>query len=206
MLLDEIGEMPLTLQPKLLRAIETREVLRIGSTTPLKFGARIVASTHRNLAKMIQDGEFLSDLFYRLNVIEIHVPPLRERPGDVELIARHLLERVCRRMGRAVPTVEDAARKTMAAYRWPGNVRELANVLERAVILSDEATIGVKDLPGLLQAAADEPAPDDLKAARTAFERAHIQRVLKRYHGDKHEAARALGIDVSSLYRKLADA
>jgi len=201
--LDEIGEMPLALQPKILRALESREILRVGSTAPVRISARIIAATHRNLPQMIEAGTFRADLYYRLNVVEIPVPPLRHRPEDVMPIAQHLLARHCRRMNRPVPTLDHHATRVLQRYPWHGNVRELANVLERALILSDSACITSADLPGLVTATQSVPVEDDLKAARQQFERDFIRRALTRYGGDKRRAAEALGIDLATLYRKL---
>jgi len=201
--LDEIGEMPSSLQPKILRALENREIMRVGSTTPVRISARIVAATHRSLPKMIEEGSFRQDLYYRLNIFEIAIPPLRERPEDIRPLAAHLLERLCRSLNRSIPALEPDALRALEAYGWPGNVRELANVLERALILSDAPRVGLSDLPGVV---ADEPAvaaSDSLKLARREFERRHIRRVIERHQGDKRLAAEALGIDLSSLYRKL---
>ncbi|HVR83509.1 MAG TPA: sigma-54 dependent transcriptional regulator [Planctomycetota bacterium] len=200
--LDEIGEMPLSLQPKVLRVLETREILRVGSTQPLKVSGRIVAATHRNLKQMVDQGLFRADLYYRLCVFEIEIAPLRSRVEDIDVIARHLLSRLSRAMNRPSPSLDPAARAALEQYRWPGNVRELANVLERALILNDGGTIQLADFPGFL--VTSKPSlEDDLKSARQAFERAHILRVLDKCAGDKRRAAELLGIDLSSLYRKL---
>jgi DNA-binding NtrC family response regulator len=204
-LLDEIGEMPLSLQPKLLRALETREILRVGSTSPIKFTARIIVATHRDLAKMIEAGQFRSDLYYRLNVFQIHTPPLRQRPQDVRDTAVHLLQRICRRMNRPVPTLEPDALRILEHYAWPGNVRELANVLERAAIMAETSRIGVSEIPGLVSTPSLTVA-DDLRVATRQLESAHITRVIQKYAGDKRAAAEALGISLSSLYRKLEEA
>jgi len=200
--LDEIGEMPLSLQPKVLRVLETREILRVGSTHPLKVSGRIVAATHRNLKQMVDQGLFRADLYYRLCVFEIEIAPLRSRVEDIDVIARNLLSRLSRAMNRPAPALDPAARAALEQYRWPGNVRELANVLERALILNDGGTIQLADFPGFL--VTSKPSlEDDLKSARQAFERAHILRVLEKCTGDKRRAAELLGIDLSSLYRKL---
>jgi len=202
--LDEIGEMPLALQPKLLRALETREILRVGSTAPLRFTARVVAATHRDLGKMIEAGQFRADLYYRLNVFEIPIPPLRERRQDIRGIAAHLLERICRRVNRPVPALQPEALQALESYRWPGNVRELANILERAVIMAEGPRIGLGEIPGLAPPAEGAPA-DDLRTALGHLETAHIRRVIAKYAGDKKRAAEALGIGLSSLYRKLGE-
>jgi DNA-binding NtrC family response regulator len=202
--LDEIGEMPPSLQPKVLRVLEAREILRVGSTSPIRISARIVAATHRDLQKMIAEGKFREDLYYRLNVFRIPIVPLRDRPEDVGPIADSILERLARRLNRAVPALEPEARLALERHRWPGNVRELANLLERALILEEGGRIRRADLEGLIpdgQPGAD----DDLKRARTHFERSHIRQVLARCGGDKRRAAEILGIDLSSLYRKLEE-
>ncbi len=202
LLLDEIGEMPLPLQPKMLRALESREFLRVGSTAPSHLAARVLATTHRDLTRMIEEGSFRADLYYRLGVLELHVPPLRERPDDVRPLTLHLLERLRRRMNVPVPVVEPEAWSALERYAWPGNVRELANVIERALILSEEGRIGLADLPGVVQTPGSHVV-DDLRAARRAFEVQHVRAVLRRYGGDKRRAAEALGIDLSSVYRHL---
>jgi len=200
--LDEVGELPLALQPKILRTIETREVMRVGSTNPVPFAARVVAATHRDLLQMSREGTFRPDLFYRLNVFEIQIAPLRERPQDVPPLAYHLLERLSRRMNRPVPAIEPEALRLLELYVWPGNVRELANVLERALILADGPRVTPSELPGVLREESLR-VEDDLRSARAVFEQAHVLRVLQKYDGDKPRAAEALGIDLSSLYRKL---
>ncbi len=203
-LLDEIGEMPLNIQPKILRALETREILRVGSTTAIRIAARIVAATHRDLTKMTEEAKFRSDLYYRLNVLEIRMPALREIPQDVQAISQHLLERLCRQMNRDVPVLEPEALLALEQYRWPGNVRELANVLERALILTDGPRLGLSDLSAVLRTT-DLHTADDLRVARHAFERLHVMRVIAKYGDDKQKAADALGIDLSSLYRKMQE-
>lgn len=202
--LDEIGEMPLSLQPKVLRVLETREILRVGSTQPQRVSGRIVAATHRDLKKMVEEGAFRADLYYRLCVFEIAIAPLRNRLEDVDEIAEQLIDRLARGMGRPVPALAPEARAALRQYRWPGNVRELANVLERALILNGGTTIGLGDLPGFLTTS-KIATETDLKSARQDFERAHIRRVLEKCEGDKRRAAELLGIDLSSLYRKLEE-
>ncbi|MBI3098121.1 MAG: sigma-54-dependent Fis family transcriptional regulator [Planctomycetes bacterium] len=200
--LDEIGEMPLSLQPKILRALETREALRVGATVPFRMDVRLVAATNRDLRGRVKGERFRSDLYFRLAVFEIPLPPLRERPGDIPALSRHLIDRLSRTLHRP-PAVPDAeAMRALERYAWPGNVRELANVLERALILCEGDRIVPTDLPGILTAPG-ETVVDDLRLARLAFERAHIRRVVEKMGGDKKAAAEALGIDVSSLYRKI---
>jgi transcriptional regulator with PAS, ATPase and Fis domain len=201
--LDEIGELPLSLQPKILRALERREVLPVGSTSPVQFAARVVAATNRDLPSMIQKNLFRSDLYYRLNVIEIRIPPLRERPEDIAVIAEFLLNRLCAKMRRSVPQVEPGVLRSFENHSWPGNVREMSNILERLLIMCEEGFIRESDLANV-RIAPQTNATDDLKEARGAFEREHIRRVLEKWGGNKERAARALGIDLSSLYRKLS--
>ncbi len=201
--LDEIGELPLPLQPKILRALENREVMRVGGTTPVAVQARLVAATHRDLREESSRARFRQDLYFRLNVFEIRIPPLRTRREDIPRLAIHLVERIAGRMGRVPPSLDPGAVAALAAYEWPGNVRELSNVLERALLLSDGPRIGAEALRGL--AGGVEAASDDLRTARQAFERAHILRVVEKHGGDKRQAAKALGIDLSNLYRKLEE-
>jgi DNA-binding NtrC family response regulator len=202
--LDEIAEMPLSLQPKLLRALEGHEIRRVGSTAPIRITARIVAATHRDLGTMIEKNAFRSDLYYRLNVFDIRIPPLRERPQDIQPIALELLDRLCKRMNRPRVAPDPEAWRALEDYSWPGNVRELANVLERALILGDGVRLRAADFRGLTAGAA-RAVQDDLKLARTEFEHLHVRRVLDKFGGDKERAAEALGIDISSLYRKIQE-
>ncbi|HEV8714784.1 MAG TPA: sigma-54 dependent transcriptional regulator [Candidatus Binatia bacterium] len=203
--LDEIGEMPLTLQPKLLRAIEEKEVLPVGATTPIKIDVRILAATNRDLKKEIEAGRFREDLYYRLNVIELHIPPLRDRREDIPLLVKHLVQRHNQEMKKAYKGVDNATMKLLMSLPWKGNVRELDNVLERAMILGDGEWISPTDLPRL---EVPEGTPiislsDNLKEAIQAYEKSHIETVLKKTNGDKKSAAELLGLSLSSLYRKL---
>ena len=204
--LDEIGEIPPATQAKLLRAIEIKEVLPIGATRPTAVGARIVAATNKNLPAEVEAGRFRADLFYRLNVVAIELPPLRDRRDDIPALIDVLLHRHGRELGKRVDGVDNAAVKRLTAAPWKGNVRELDNALERAVILADGPTLTADDFPADLVADAAEPLGDDLRAALDQYERHHIRRVLERCDGDKKEAARRLGLGLSSLYRKLEDA
>jgi formate hydrogenlyase transcriptional activator len=134
--LDEIGEIPLELQPKLLRVLQEREFERLGSSRTLRTDARLIAATNRDLASMVDEQKFRSDLFYRLNVFPVHVPPLRERPEDIPLLVRHFSEQLARRMNKIIETIPSETMEALCDYHWPGNIRELQNVIERAVILS----------------------------------------------------------------------
>ena len=203
--LDEIGEMPLTLQPKLLRAIEEREVLPVGATTPVKIDVRILAATNRDLKKEIEAVRFREDLYYRLNVIELHIPPLRERREDIPLLVEHLVQRHNQEMNKAYKGADNATMKLLMSLPWKGNVRELDNVLERAMILGDGEWVSPADLPRLEvpEGAAAVSLTDNLKEATQAYEKSHIETVLKKTAGDKKSAAELLGLSLSSLYRKL---
>jgi two-component system response regulator PilR (NtrC family) len=203
--LDEIGEMPLTLQPKLLRAIEEKEVLPVGATTPVKVDVRILTATNRDLKKEIEAGRFREDLYYRLNVIELHISPLRDRREDIPPLVEHLIHRHNQELKKAYKGVDNATMKLMMSLPWKGNVRELDNVLERAMILGDGEWISPADLPRweLPEGTPVTPLSDHLKEAVQAYEKSHIETVLKKTNGDKKSAAELLGLSLSSLYRKL---
>jgi DNA-binding NtrC family response regulator len=204
--LDEIGEMPLTLQPKLLRAIEEREILPVGATTPIKIDVRILAATNRDLKKEIEASHFREDLYYRLNVIELNIPPLRDRREDIPPLVEHLVHRHNQEMKKAYKGVDNATMKLLMSLPWKGNVRELDNVLERAMILGDDSEwISPADLPRgeMPEGTRVVPLSDNLKEAVQAYEKSHIETVLKKTDGDKKSAAELLGLSLSSLYRKL---
>jgi two-component system response regulator PilR (NtrC family) len=205
--LDEIGELPLPLQPKLLRAIEEKEVLPVGATAPVKTDIRLLAATNRSLKHEVEAGRFREDLYYRLNVIELRIPPLRERREDIPLLIEHLLRHHNHELKRAYKGVDNATMKALMALPWKGNVRELDNVLERAMILGNGEWITPADLPpGEAQEKGSlKSFSDNLKEALQAYEKSHIAHVLKRLEGDKKSAAEALGMSLSSLYRKLEE-
>jgi DNA-binding NtrC family response regulator len=203
--LDEIGDLPLGLQTKLLRAIETREVLPVGGTTPRPIDVRIIAASNRNLGVMVEQGTFRDDLYYRLNVIEIVLPPLRDRPEDIPALVEFLVARHNRDLKTHYRGVDGAAMKILLAQRWRGNVRELDNVLERAMILGDGEWIRPVDLPSAMGESAGPEPTDDLRAALRSYERVHIATVLRSSDGDKRVAAARLGLSLSSLYRKLTE-
>jgi len=199
--LDEIGEMPLALQVKLLRALQEHEVTPVGSATPVKFDARIVAATNKNLEQEVADGRFREDLFYRLNVIEITLPPLRERREDIPLLIKHFIAKA----GRVTPVATDAM-AAMVNYDWPGNVRELENAVERALILSDgEMTLDA--LPPKVRLSSERSLEirdmDGFRPTLDEMERRYILEILNAAGEDKAQAANILGIDLSTLYRKL---
>src|SRR3989337_2424287 len=205
--LDEIGEMPLSLQPKLLRAIEEKEVLAIGSTNPARVDVRILAATNRDLKNEVEGSRFREDLYYRLNVIGIHIPPLRDRREDIPLLVEHLMHRHNLEMKRVYKGVENPTMKILMSLPWKGNIRELDNVLERAMILGNGQWITPQDLPRWQVTDADGPPSvgDNLKEAVKAYEKSHIENVLKKTSGDKKRAAELLGLSLSSLYRKVEE-
>jgi two-component system response regulator HydG len=206
--LDEIGELPLEMQPKLLRALQERKVRPIGGNTEVAFDARIVSATNRDLESEVTEKRFREDLFYRLNVVRLDAPPLRERAGDVLLLAQHFVERFAARSGKAVRGIHAAAAEKLLAYEWPGNVRELENSMERAVALLRFEDVTIDDLPEKIrQYRADRLifATDDPSAVLSLdeLERRYIQRVLTLVGGNKSRAADLLGLDRRTLYRRL---
>ncbi len=208
--LDEIGEMSPATQVKLLRALQEREVIPVGSTEAVPVDVRIIAATNRNLEEEIRKGGFRSDLYYRLNVIALHMPPLRDRREDIPLLARHFLSRFVVRKEKGEkegPSLTDEAMEALMKYDWPGNVRELENALERAAAVTEGTEIRPAHLP---ERVIEAPAPrlvDDLpppNPAMEVIERAYIEWVLRAEGGNKSRAAEVLGIDPSTLYRKLS--
>jgi two-component system response regulator HydG len=204
--LDEVGEMTPATQVKLLRALQEREVIPVGSTEPVPVDARIIAATNRELEEEIRKGEFRSDLYYRLNVIALHLPPLRERRDDVPLLVDHFIKVLASRSGTPPLELEDEALDALKAYDWPGNVRELENALERAAVVARGRSIALEHLPTRLSEA---PTPRVVSEAppqnptMEIVERAYIVWVLQAEGGNKTRAAEVLGIDPSTLYRKL---
>jgi transcriptional regulator with PAS, ATPase and Fis domain len=201
--LDEIGEMPLATQAKLLRAIEQKEALPVGANEPVKIEARVLAATNKDLMKEVEASRFREDLYYRLNVVRIHVPPLRDRREDIPALVEHLLARHAEAVGKRIRGVTHEAMQILLACRWRGNVRELDNALQRAAILGEGPMIVPSDLPPDLVPLENDPAlVDTLSEAVERFERQHIERIL-RQTPDKREAARRLNIGLSSLYRRI---
>ncbi len=205
--LDEIGEIPQHLQVKLLRALEAKEILPIGSTTPRHIDVRVLAATNRNLQKEVEAGRFREDLYYRLNIMEIHIPPLCERPEDIPLLVDHLIKKHNPELNKEFGGAEDAVIRTLMALPWKGNVRELDNVIEHTMILADGEKIKLSDLPASIVASGqNHPAfTYNLKEATRQFEKQHILRVLEQVGQDRKEAAQLLDISLSSLYRKIEE-
>jgi DNA-binding NtrC family response regulator len=201
--LDEVGEMPLATQAKLLRAIEAKEVLPVGANEPVRVEARVLAATNKDLLAEVEAGRFREDLYYRLNVLCIRLPALRERREDIPALVDFLLARHARALGKHIGGVTHAAMQLLIACRWRGNVRELDNVLQRAVILGDGPLVTPADLPPDLAPVTDDPEfVDELDEAVRRFEKQHIERIL-RQTPDKKEAARRMNIGLSSLYRDI---
>lgn len=204
--LDEIGDLPLHLQVNLLRVIEEKSVWSVGSTTPGSVDARIIASTNRDLVKEVERGRFREDLFYRLNVVHIALPPLRERREDIGLLVEHLVHALNLKLSTKFVRVDQEALGILTNHPWKGNVRELEHVLESAMILGAGEVISLLDLPDyLVKATGEVAASDALRDATRRFERQHILAVLTQTHFDKKAAARRLGISLASLYRKIGE-
>jgi len=213
--LDEIGELPLDLQSKLLRALQEKEVRPVGSTRRLPIRARILAATNRDLAEMVDKGQFRKDLYYRINVTKLQLPPLRDRHEDIPLLAAHFMERLSQEFGNRF-RLSDLALRTIMQHDWPGNVRELANALERACALCDGSILELKDFPTILQQEGLEAECAILKKQKDGnegtivktlaeMERHAILKAIRALNGDKIEAARRLGIGKTTLYRKLKE-
>lgn len=204
--LDEIGELPLNMQVKLLRALEERQFIPVGGIKPVKTNVRIISATNQDLLEKVRKGEFREDLYYRLNVIELKLPPLHDRRDDIPLLVSHFVEKICNEMGKKVVSVDNESMRALIAYEWPGGVRELENVIERAVIFARDGIIRMKDLSEPLRGGGENfDFPDALKDAVKNFERSHIKNVIRKYDYNKDEAAKALAIGLSSLYRKMEE-
>ena len=206
LLLDEIGEMPQALQVKLLRALQEHEVTPVGASLPVKFDARIIAATNKNLETEIAENRFREDLFYRLNVIEISLPPLRERREDIPLLVKHFVARCAKEQNATEKITSREAMSALVNYQWQGNVRELQNAIERAFILSGDE-IELENLPPKIRAGAENNFemrdPEGLRPTLEEMERRYIREIMTATGEEKTHAAEILGIDLSTLYRKL---
>jgi len=200
--LDEISTLPLNVQSSLLRALEERVVTPVGDTRPRPIDVRILAASNRDLEDMVEAGEFREDLLYRLNVVKLDLPPLRQRKEDIPALVHYFLDKYTRALNKRVQGVSNAAMRAMLLHAWRGNIRELENVIERAVIFAEDRQVELEDLPFAAAVGVDSEG-ENLKDAMRQFERQHIIYSLKRHNYDKAEAAKHLGIGVSSLYRKL---
>ncbi len=204
--LDEVGDLPLGLQSKLLRVLNDRSFERLGSNTPLTVDVRLVCATHRNLEQMVANGEFREDLYYRLNVIQLHLPPLRERGGGIVMLAHHLLRIINQEFGRKVVRFSRQAIEAMDEYAWPGNVRELENTIQRAVVLAEGSTIEAWHLPlKMREGAAEAPGARSYDDELREFKRRLVIRTLQRCNGNKAETARVLGLARGYLHRLIHD-
>jgi transcriptional regulator with PAS, ATPase and Fis domain len=204
--LDEIAEMPAVLQIKLLRALQSGEVRRLGATQAATIDVRVIAATHGDLAALIAQGSFREDLFYRLNVIQMVLPPLRDRREDIPALAEHFLARAASKLGRELRLSPEAVERLLR-YPWPGNVRELENAIERAAILARRETVGPDDLPPHVSAGLQlGPSPALPRQVSLAdAERVHILQTLERFGRNHSGAAEALGIGRTTLWRKLKE-
>ena len=205
LLLDEIGELPLELQAKLLRVLETSEFIKLGDTKPTKSNFRLIAATNRDLKQEYETNHFRSDLYFRLNVFEIHLPPLRERVKDIELLATHFMKQFADKTNKRIEKIDTECLAMLENYQWVGNIRELKNIIERAVILADNNTLTADLLPFDIQ----QPKQTN-KGTLSAFsmasvEKLHIQKVLNYTKGNKAETARLLEIGIATLYRKIEE-
>jgi two-component system response regulator HydG len=214
--LDEVGEMPMDTQVKLLRVLEDRKITRLGANDELLINVRLVAATNADLQQLVADGKFREDLFYRLNVVNIHLPPLRERPGDIPLLLEHFLREISKTLGREVQGFSRAARKALLAYSWPGNIRQLRNTVERMLVLDSDGLLDVDGLPPEIAATVSDTLGDgdseavsgaDLLIGRplTEVEKYYIQRALELTDGNREEAAKMLEIGERTLYRKIKE-
>jgi DNA-binding NtrC family response regulator len=207
--LDEVSEIPFHLQVKLLRALEQKEITPVGMTEPINIDVRIIAATNRDLRKEVENGKFRDDLYYRLNVVEIDLPSLKERPEDVPVLAQHFLDVFKKQMSKPIQGFANEAMRALLQYQWKGEVRELENVIERSVIFCDEDFIGIDHLPEYMRPAEDlshiSSGHGSLKDAVRSFERQFIQQTLAAYGQNKEMAAKVLGVSLSSLYRKIEE-
>ncbi len=202
--LDEIGELPPALQVKLLHVIQTKELTPVGDTRVITVDVRVIAATNADLMQRVKEGRFREDLFYRLNVIEICMPSLRERRDDVQVIIKHYLEIFAKEAGKNIKDIDYEAMQALLAYDWPGNIRELRNTIERATVLADGEVVTIHDLPDKFRTLDVEGvSTSSLRQALDTFERDYIKRSLTENKGSKETTANKLGIDLATLYRKL---
>jgi len=202
--LDEIGELPQSLQVKLLHVIQTRELTPVGDTRVITVEVRIIAATNADLMQRVKEGRFREDLYYRLNVIEIHMPSLRERRDDIPVLIKHFMEFFAKEAGKNIKDIDYEAMQALLAYDWPGNIRELRNTIERATVLADGELITMHDLPDKFRILDVEGvSTSSLRQALDTFERDYIRRSLQESKGNKEAAAGKLGVDLATLYRKL---
>jgi len=204
--LDEVGEMPLPMQIKLLRVIQERILMRVGGISPIAIDVRIIAATNRNIEKMVAAGNFRQDLYYRLKVVMIDLPPLRKRQEDIPLLVRHFVTLIARQFGKQVPEISSAFLDALAVYPFPGNVRELQNIVERAVALNRDGILTPKDLPPDISIADTRPVPPESGSSHLKIlEQEHIYEVYRRTGFNQTETAKQLGISRTTLWRRLKE-
>ncbi len=208
--LDEVGELPQPMQSKLLRILETHEFQRVGSPHTIHVDIRVIAATNRDLLKAVADGAFRKDLFHRINMVEIHLPPLRDRKDDIPSLVRLFIEKAAHRLEKNVKGVSRDGHLLLMRYDWPGNIRELENVIERAMMMTDKEFVGVSDLPVHIQGDCTAHTPllissdeSDGDLSLKELEKRHIEKVLKKTGGNKVQSGKILGLSRSTLYRKL---
>jgi two-component system response regulator FlrC len=205
-LLDEISEMNTLLQAKILRVLQENEVDRIGGRQPIPIDIRVIATTNRNLEACIEKGEFREDLYYRLNVISIKLPPLRERTDDIELLARHFLDNFCKLYGKPIPSISENALAWLKKQEWRGNVRELRNTIERAVLISSQLVLTLQDFSSDEMANPEDPSTEDPPIlSLRKMEKKLIFKALEKTNGNRTHAARILGISIRTLRNKLSE-
>ena len=203
--LDEISTLPKNVQGALLRALEERSVVPVGDTKPRPVDIRVIAATNQDLASEVRKGDFREDLYYRLDVVSLTLPPLRDRREDIPILAQHFLDKYTKEMNKAVHGLSNAAMRALLCHEWRGNVRELENVIERVVIFAEGRQVELSDLPFATSGEDTEELGEDLRDSLRHFERQHIIQCLRRNNFDKPATAKQLGIGVSSLYRKLEE-
>jgi transcriptional regulator with PAS, ATPase and Fis domain len=204
--LDEIGEMPVAMQIKLLRVIQERILLRVGGVTPVAIDVRVIAATNRDLEKMVAAGEFRQDLYYRLKVVLMELPPLRQRSEDIPLLVHHFVSLVAAQFGKPAPEVGADFLEALVSYPFPGNVRELQNIVERAVALAQEPALSPRDLPPDIFLTETRPAPPEMMTDHLKLlEQEHIFEVYRRTGFNQTETAKLLGISRTTLWRRLKE-
>lgn len=202
--LDEIGHLPMNCQAKLLRAVEYRQIIPVGSTDPVDIDLRLISATNKDLKKEIKAGLFREDLYYRMNVVGIHIPPLSERKEDIPVLVEHFIKKYNAEIGKQCTKVSNEVMRLFMSYEWKGNIREMQNLIERAVIFAEDEVIQISDIGPLGSPGASIVEENEsLQAATRLYEKEYICRVLNKYGWDKAEAAKALNIGLSSLYRKI---
>jgi DNA-binding NtrC family response regulator len=200
--LDEIGNLNLTLQSKLLTTLQNRQITRIGTNKPIPIDIRLICATNMPIYDMVKDNEFRQDLLYRINTVELHLPPLRERQDDIQILADHFVEMYCKKYRKITKSISTNTIKRLQKYSWPGNVRELQHAIERAVIMSDSSTLSPEDFFFLTH----NPQADDISVENynlESVEKSVIQKAINKHNGNISKAAKELGLTRASLYRRL---